>query len=64
MGRQELYHPSGRIERTNRLILTMPRRGFLRVLLLALLSLGVEGAEIALGLATSCALLTDGMVKC
>ena len=41
MGGQELHHPSGRIERTYLRSTTMPRRGFLRVLLLALLLLSV-----------------------
>jgi hypothetical protein len=42
----------------------MPRRGLLRVLLVALLSLSVDGASIALGGSHSCTLPTDGKVKC
>ena len=46
---------------------TMPRRGLLRVLLVALISLSVQGANVsklALGASHSCALVTDGEVRC
>jgi len=44
----------------------MPRQSLLRVLLLALLSLSVEGVvtNIAAGTRHSCSLLTDGKVNC
>ena len=42
----------------------MPLRSVLRVLLVALLSLSVEGATIALGYDHSCAQMSDSTMKC
>jgi alpha-tubulin suppressor-like RCC1 family protein len=55
-----------RVSRSNELtfLFTMPHRSVLSVLLLALLSLSVEGASIALGDSHSCALQTGGEIKC